>query len=658
MKVKSHLHSLKLPNLRLYQQIIICFIAVVLIPLLGVTIIIYSINQTALKKELTTFTESTAQGVYKELLNEMTWEQNDVHLLGSFLLERAGASTAAFNPDNFKAAAGRIFTWSPECESLAIYDANRHLIQDAYRNYAQVSPEMRLPLELDELDIREPYQVLYNNLETPEYASYYLRAVIPVKNGGRIAYYALQKKFQFLKNLIRENTRTLYNGVYVIDNKGLIIAGPSSSVSETHFISTQDFERFRKLKPGVTQVLSSTQPTVDLSPLGLNSSGENEKDDAPPLEKVFVKIPNIEWGLIIESPYHVRQKYVKRARNQSLALILICLSIVSFLGLFYILSISRNFRQLMKGIKAMGEGNYSRRIRLITNSMTPYEIIYLAGEFNRMCRKMADAWHQSQQLNRELREANAKLSKLDELKSNLIDTVSHELRTPLTSIKGYTSRLIRYDGTLDPGTRLSSLRTIKQQADRLGRLVEDLLVIPDLEHHSIRVFPDQVPLSDLLAEFVAFIQHKEHREITVHFAQKEMKALADHDRLGQVVLNLLDNAVKYSKPDTPIRVFVAYDSGWEEPVTSMHESDLSMIRIRIENQSESIAPEMLDSLFEKFKRLDESTTRTTRGSGLGLFITKGLVEAMGGKIVLDCQAECFIVHFWIPAYRESTLIPA
>ena len=90
------------------------------------------------------------------------------------------------------------------------------------------------------------------------------------------------------------------------------------------------------------------------------------------------------------------------------------------------------------------------------------------------------AVHQARQWN-QIQQANEQLAKLDELKSNLIDTVSHELRTPLTNIKGYTSRLIRNDASLDPEIKLKSLRVIKQQADRLGRMVEDLLVIPDLE---------------------------------------------------------------------------------------------------------------------------------------------------------------------------------
>jgi signal transduction histidine kinase len=117
-------------------------------------------------------------------------------------------------------------------------------------------------------------------------------------------------------------------------------------------------------------------------------------------------MPDIGWGIIIESPYSVRQTFVKRARDQSLMLIVACILLIFLLALFYILSINRNFRQLIKAIKAMAEGNYARRIRLITNSITPMEIVLLTGEFNRMARRMAEAWRNSQELNQELVKRN------------------------------------------------------------------------------------------------------------------------------------------------------------------------------------------------------------------------------------------------------------
>ena len=123
---------------------------------------------------------------------------------------------------------------------------------------------------------------------------------------------------------------------------------------------------------------------------------------------------------------------------------------------------------------ALSKGNYQRQIRLLSTTFTPYEIVFLANEFNNMASEIHKSYI-------ELKRKNAELKKLNEFRSNLLDTVSHELRTPLTSIQGYTSRLMRQDIVIDEETKQKSLRVIKEQSERLKRLIEDLLTIPDIE---------------------------------------------------------------------------------------------------------------------------------------------------------------------------------
>jgi signal transduction histidine kinase/HAMP domain-containing protein len=807
--VKTRLKSLKVPKLRLYQQIIICFVLAMLIPLLGVSLIIYNINQKALKKELARFTEHTAEAIYKDLHTEMSWQQNEIRMLGTFLIDRYK------NGRGMDKAAAEIFELSGDYETIGLYDEDGKVLGKAYRNFFQVSPERRVPEELTIVpDPVATYHVLFSDSADPQESDYYLRAIIPV-NHPPVRYYLMQKKFPYLQELIRVNRHRMHDGVFVINDAGRIIAGPTQTVAGRQHISTEDYRFFQGIPVGVTREFSTPVQTANPS-----AALSDDNDEAPPLQKVFVKMPNINWGLIIESPYHVRQRYIKRARNQTLFLIVGCMAIVILGALGYILGISRNFRQLLKATRAMAEGKYSRRIRLITNVTTPYEIVYLAGEFNRMGKKVADAWEQSQTLTQELirkndqeaflnrvtnalhgsleledvsrvtvrelglwfdaevsalslaayesgdggicplvnennpfwlwqsglrvvldrqrligfsdwqwltpgaaeyrlfgaeespwlqtvglgaalgcpivfqdqllgfvllmrqadkpvftedegyllglvakqigvathqaqqwetiQDANRKLAKLDEMKSNLIDTVSHELRTPLTNIKGYTSRLLRYDAALDTETRTKSLKVIKQQADRLGRLVDDLLVIPDIERETLRFFLDQVELPELIERSVQFIQEKEHREIRVSLPAhaESISVLSDPDRLEQILLNLLDNAVKYSYPDTPIDVVAEFTP------------DQQYIGLTVANACDYIPPEALSTLFEKFKRLDESTTRTTRGSGLGLYITKGLVEAMGGRIGLDYAESKFKISVCLPLYNDVSDLKA
>lgn len=311
------------------------------------------------------------------------------------------------------------------------------------------------------------------------------------------------------------------------------------------------------------------------------------------------------------------EKVTKRAiTNNSLKIILSCLfatfTIIFVVGLYtYYLYI--NIRQLFKGIIAISKGNYERQIRLLTTAFTPHEIIFLAFEFNRMATEIHKSYIQ-------LKKNNVELKQLNEFRSNLIDTVSHELRTPLTSIQGYTSRLMRQDIVIDEETRQKSLRIIKEQSERLKRLIEDLLTIPDIEGMRLRTKVEQVWIPEVLEEAKILIKNKEHKEIEFNISEDFPLVDADKDRLIQVFVNLLENAAKYANEGSKIVV----DAATHEKVA----------KIYVKNACNVIPLEKLNKLFEKFIRLDDNTTRTTRGTGLGLFIVKGLIEAMNGKIEL------------------------
>ena len=226
----------------------------------------------------------------------------------------------------------------------------------------------------------------------------------------------------------------------------------------------------------------------------------------------------------------------------------------------------------------------------------------------------------------QLKKNNVELKQLNEFRSNLIDTVSHELRTPLTSIQGYTSRLMRQDITIDEETRQKSLRVIKAQSERLKRLIEDLLTIPDIEGMRLKTKVEQVWLPEVLEEAKVLIKNKNQKEIVFNVSEDFPLIDADKDRLIQVFGNLLENAAKYANEESQV-VVEAYT-----------ENDKA--KIFVKNDCNVIPSEKLNRLFEKFVRLDDNTTRTTRGTGLGLFIVKGLVEAMNGEIKLHSDEKC------------------
>jgi signal transduction histidine kinase len=458
-----------------------------------------------------------------------------------------------------------------------------------------------------------------------------------------VVWVSFLREFGYLSQLVQRHQQTVHQQLYLVNELGDVVMAPLAWGNHPRRLNTDDYAFFKALPSGVASTLHTNiaqgwwpVPAVATQP-SLKKAQDDTEDTE--LDTVFVKLPAIGWGLIIESPYHVQQQYIREARTRTFFVMLAVLGLALLLGLLYVWGIIRNFRQLIKGIKAIAKGNYSRQIRLITNPVTPYELVFLAAEFNRMAHKLATGW-QALQL------ANQQLAELDTLKNNLIDTVSHELRTPLTNIKGYTSRLLRYPH-LDDATKQRSLKTIKQQADRLSRLVEDLLVVPELEHQTLRVYTDAVPLLPLLERVVAPFYDRQEPLLLTHWETlpPDTLALCDPDRMEQVLINLLDNAFKYATHPVSL-IGLPVSTALEVVFTVAVEGEAC--KLTVTNPAEAIAEGELARLFEKFHRVDDSMTRTSRGSGLGLFITKGLVEAMGGRIRLGYEAPLFSVTVWVP----------
>ena len=235
----------------------------------------------------------------------------------------------------------------------------------------------------------------------------------------------------------------------------------------------------------------------------------------------------------------------------------------------------------------------------------------------------------------QINKKNKELKQLDEFRSNMIDTVSHEFRTPLTSIQGYTSRLLRQDIEIDEETKQKSLKIIKRQSERLKRMIEDLLVIPDIEGAKLNFNMINIPINTVIENSILLVKNDSGKEIINNIHDCTTEIIADNDRIEQVFVNLIENAIKYSKESSPIIL--------------NYEIEENRLVISVQNDYDVIPREKLKTLFDKFTRLDDSTTRTTRGTGLGLYIVKGLVEAMNGEIRLYSNEDVgFCVKVYIP----------
>ncbi len=385
------------------------------------------------------------------------------------------------------------------------------------------------------------------------------------------------------------------------DNRQVYIMDKNNHLISSHNFSPEDFKE-----------------TIDQLP-------EEKIEDAPVMigdEKnrpiVYIHRTNPELTIVVNTTENIAKHAILDNRVKIIISVLSAiLSMMVVIG-FYIYYLYINIRQLFKAVIAISKGNYQRQIRLLTTSFTPYEIVFLANEFNNMVSEIHKSYL-------ELKRKNIELKQLNEFRSNLLDTVSHELRTPLTSIQGYTSRLMRQDIVIDDETKQKSLRIIREQSERLKRLIDDLLTIPDIEGMRLRTVNDNVNLEEVLEQAELLLRKRDGHEIIVNMDNDVTQVYADKGRLEQVFVNLYENAIKYAYPDTPILVNI-----------KQHKNKAI---IKIKNKCDVIPEKKLKSLFEKFVRLDDEMTRTTRGSGLGLFIVKGLIEAMEGTITLTSNNE-------------------
>lgn len=419
--------------------------------------------------------------------------------------------------------------------------------------------------------------------------------------------YALCAKLDvmYMQNAVSERYKEEKRQIYILSNDNALIATNAPNA------------------PELSRLVNNLPSTRSVEKADLFNKYKNQPSAYYTLEK-----PS--WTVIVNTTENITNATIDKARFRIiLALTLAAFFIIAMVG-FYTFYLYINIRQLFKGIIAISKGSYERKIHLLKSAFTPHEIVFLAKEFNYMAKKIHQSYH-------DLSEKNIELERLNEFRTNLVNAISHEFRTPLTSIVGYSSRLLRHDIKIDEQTRIKSLKIIKQQAQRLSRMVEDLLVVPDIESFSIQLNKVEINLAEALENSVLYA-NSNNSNFDVEISKDLKDVYADSDRLEQVLINLCDNAVKYNQDDEPIKIVAKNVNG--RPCVS------------IKNKSLPIPDDMKEKLFDKFIRMDCELTRTTRGTGLGLYIVKGLCAAMDIDLILDCDDNYFNIMLVFNDYVE------
>ena len=211
--------------------------------------------------------------------------------------------------------------------------------------------------------------------------------------------------------------------------------------------------------------------------------------------------------------------------------------------------------------------------------------------------------------------------RLEQMRKDFVANVSHELRTPITSIKGFAETML--EDELDKQLEQHFLSIIHKESHRLQLLIQDLLDLSKLEKADFHLNYQTIHVDHLIRESVemAKVQAKEKSIALTIAGENELVLSADYDRLKQVILNHIYNAINYTPNGGKVTVAAYNSSGY--------------IKIEVSDTGMGIAPEALPRIFERFYRVDKARSRNTGGTGLGLSITKHIVEAHDGQIFVD-----------------------
>lgn len=558
----------KLKRLKIVEQIIVVLLFAVVTPMVIAGIIVNNVNQHAIRKELN----------YSALMIAETINNNIYSLLESDESKLSEIVLA--------------LKYIPSEYMQSVYLKDVMINSDIFNDLVIVHPSSNKAILNDKSNLLYDNKTRKLTITAKIHNDKYLIATVNIDK---------------LQDKIFNNIKGDKRRIYVIDDMNNIIF--------SHNYDKEDFEKLIELLPSkLIEGHADTFSKVKNQPLA------------------YMKMPSTNLVIIVNTTKEITERTINTARGKIIFSILAAAFFIIFsIGLYtYYLYI--NIRQLFKGIMALSKGNYKRRIRLLVHHFTPYEIVFLASEFNKMANEINLSYRQLKQKNREL-------NRLDEFRSNLIDTVSHEFRTPLTSIKGYTSRLLRQDINIDDEMKHKSLMVIKQQTERLSRMVEDLLVVPDIEGAKLNIQLEAVSLNNIVESSLISIKNIEKREIHNNIPVDFPQIVADKDRLEQVFINLLENANKYAHEGTPITL------------NAKRENKKAIITVT--NKADYIEKQVLERLFEKFTRVDYETTRTTRGTGLGLFIVKGIIQAMNGTVnLISSMNNEFSVQVTLPLREQ------
>jgi signal transduction histidine kinase len=336
-------------------------------------------------------------------------------------------------------------------------------------------------------------------------------------------------------------------------------------------------------------------------------------------------IPSLQWLVIIERPAEEAYTPLYASMLRTSGLLLIGFTMAVLASWFAGRRVVRPLEALRRGVERIGKGDLNHRLDLKTGD----EIEILADEFNEMAMHLREAYtgleRKVAERTQELTVANEKLEEASQLKSQFLANVNHELRTPVSAIIGYAHLVLRATQGQISRLQRENLEDLLRNAERLLHQIDSLLEFSKIEAGKMEMHVESVEVNEVIQEAIATIESTLNggsvriiREIG-----SDLPVLnTDREKLGQIVLNLLDNAVKFTEQGE-IRISASQQN--------------RSLKLAVSDTGVGIEKEDLNKVFEEFHRGGRLSNGKYRGTGLGLAIVKKFVDLLGGEVAVESE---------------------
>lgn len=460
----------------------------------------------------------------------------------------------------------------------------------------------------------------------------YITIAVPIERfaGSVIGVLQAEVNLRYIWEVIREIKVGKAGHAYVVTRSGDIIAHPDISLVLQRRGAAQLHQVKAAFEPSPIVPKPKTVVARDLKGEKVLSS--------------YAFLPSLDWGVIIERPLKEAYEPLYASMFRTSSLLLVGFGIALLASLLVARRVVIPLQMLRQGVERIGRGDLDFRLAVKTGD----EFETLAEEFNKMTAALQESYmgleRKVTERTQELMLANERLKELDQMKSSFVSNVSHELRTPLTAIKASVDNML--DGLTGQLSekQVRYLARIKSNTDRLARLINDVLDLSTIEAGRIDFKPTNFPLIPLtkdILENLRPVSEEKLIDLEITSSDPSVSAWGDRDKVAQVLMNLIANAVKFTPPHGKVAVAIGRNGN-------------EWVQVSVVDTGPGIPPEEVNKIFDKFYQATQANRQKPKGTGLGLAISKALVEMHQGKIWVESEVgKGSTFSFTLPVQRPT-----